>query len=268
LTRPDVWHAVEGLRSVGLLRLEGEELLPTSLGEVVSGGTLRVSSAVGIVRLLRELEPDDVTGELLLVAAQCTTELDAVAVDGTVTWRELVTYFAGQGFPKSVTDAVVNAANHFDRAARALICLNWVRLVSMTEIEAMLAGRGATRIVPINLVLGRTRDVIDSVVRLALELHPSSNRPELVQLPVRLDHGVPAAFGELAVRAGRTVDRWDYRCLWRHGLRDVESVLEFDAAALAVALGDDLGKAATVRRLADDVVDSRQAYDGLLDDPV
>jgi hypothetical protein len=202
------------------------------------------------------------------VVAQCTAELDAVVVEGTVTWREVVSYFAGQGFPKSVTDAVVNVANRFDRAARALICLNWVRLVSMTEIEGRLAGRPAKRIVPINPVLGRTRDVIDSVVRLALELYPSSNRAELVQLPVQLGHGVPAAFGELAVRAGRAVDRWDYRCLWRHGLRDVESVLEVDATMLASALGDDPAKAATVRRFADDVVNSRHAYDRLLSDLV
>lgn len=202
LTRLDVWQAVERLQGVGMLCLEGEELLPTSLGEVVSGGTLRVSSAIGVARLLRKLEPTDVTNELLLVAAQCTIELDAVAAGGTVTWRELVAYFAGQGFPKHVTDAVVNSANRIDRAARALICLNWARLVSMTEIEVRLAGRGATRFVPINPVLGRTRDVIDSVVRLALELHPSSNRAKLVQLPVQLDHGVPAVFAELAVRAG------------------------------------------------------------------
>jgi hypothetical protein len=101
-----------------------------------------------------------------------------------------------------------------------------------------------------------------------LELHPSSNQAELVQLPVQLDHGVPAAFAELAVRAGRTVDRWDYRCLWRHGLRDVESMLGVDAAALAAALGDDTGKAVTVRQLAVDVVNSRQAYDRLLGDLV
>ena len=259
LTRRDVWDAVESLRGVGLLQLDGEELRLTSLGEVVSSGTLRVSSAVAIGRLLRELAPEDVTGELLLVVAQCTDELDAVAVDGTVTWRNSVTYFAEQGFPQPVTNTVVNSPRSFDRAARALICLKWVRLVSMTEIEAKLADRRATRIVPINPVLSRTRDVIDSIVRLALELQPSTNRAELVQLPIQLDHGVPAAFAELAIRAGRAVDRWNYRCLWRHGLRDLESMLDVDPAVLAAALGDDTRKAATVRQFADDVVTFRQA---------
>jgi hypothetical protein len=202
-----------------------------------------------------------VTDELLLVAAQCTIELDAVAVEGTVTWRAAVTYFAQQEFPRSVINGVVNAPNRFDRAARALICLKWVKLVAMTEIEGGLARRGVRGIVPINPVLGRTRDVIDSVVRLALEVHQSIDPATLVHLPVQLDHGVPAAFAEFAVRAGRAVDRWDYQCLWRHGLRSVESMLDMDASTLATVLGDDPTKAATVLRLADDVVNSRQAYD-------
>ncbi|MEU6644579.1 DEAD/DEAH box helicase [Saccharomonospora sp. NPDC046836] len=258
LTPQDVFRTADALSAVGLVDRTGQDLRLTSLGAVLSGGTLGVRSALEVVRLLRELDPAAVTDELLLVLAQSTAEMDAVAIDRNSRWRDTMTYFSRQGFPEVVTSTVLNASNGFERAARALICLKWVRLVAMTEIEGRLAATGARQIVPINPVLSRTRDVIDSVVQLALEVHPSIDRADLVQLPLQLDRGVPAAFTELVVRAGHAVDRWDYQCLWRHGVRDVGSVLVKGVPALASVLGDDLDKAAALLRIAGDVVSSRR----------
>ena len=185
-------------------------------------------------------------------------------------WRELIPHLRKSGLPKPVVDAVANSSRSVDRAARAMICLAWVRLVSMTDVETVLATgwKGPKPVMPIEPVLGRTRDVIDTIVKLAIELHPAAVHDGLAQLPVQLDHGVPQAFAELATRAGRVLDRWDYQCLWRHDLCDVESILNSDAQTLSAVLGDDLGKATELLSIVDEIVEAHGAYARMTTNPI
>ena len=260
--RRSLWDAAEHLAEQGMLGIHDDLLAPTPLGEVVSTGTVSVTSAVRLIRLLRAIGPDDLTDEVLLVLAQCTEELDAIQVEWTVSWRNLVPHFAGRSLPNAVVGAVVNAPNKVDRTARALICLAWTKLISMDQLERLLLSTANRRkpIIPVASVLGRTRDVIDTIVELAGEVHPMARQGDLAQLPLQLDHGVPSAYADLAARAGDALDRWDYQCLWRHELRHPEAIAETDPATLATILGDDLRKARAVLRLVAEMAEAQQVF--------
>jgi hypothetical protein len=70
-----------------------------------------------------------------LVLAECAEELDAVYVEWTGSWRKLVATFASRTLSTAVIGALVNAPNGGDRVARALICLTWTGLMSLTQVE-------------------------------------------------------------------------------------------------------------------------------------
>src|SRR5688572_3829053 len=81
------------------------------------------------------------------------------------------------------------------RAKEAVACLLWMRGVPAADLEPALMRHmpGRDAVGPVRAVTSRTRDVMDTVVAIAREVHPEAELDALGRmLPVQLELGVPA----------------------------------------------------------------------------
>lgn len=241
-TSSNLTSIINELQQVGFLAaLETGQTELTSLGLLVANSMLRVASAVRITDVLRRVHPDLTNLPTVLAVAQLTLELDQtrLPVNARGVGPELATFLGGlQG--RGVASAALDAFSSYGsdrvvvaaRAKKAMCALLWVNGVPISQIEtfAMQHHKDRDASGPIAQVVARTRDVVDTVIDIATELHPSvALNGEFADLPLRLELGVPQSCVELA-RAGADLRREDFQRLVELGhlnagpaaLRDVD----------------------------------------------
>jgi replicative superfamily II helicase len=244
------------LESVGTTRIK-----PSDLGLIVAGSALRVQSAVRVANVLRQLEARHVHRDTILAIAQTTAELDAyrLIVNAKGVQKELQTFVGelsarvpGQvvrNYKVGATDRLAVAA----RAKKAVACMLWVNAVPMAQIEQTIMrhyfDRNASG--PISGVIARTRDVVETIMAIAAELHPAAPLAELIDLlPIQLEFGVTMPHAAL-IRAGANLRREDYIGLNENGLRSYQDVDAADAGQLLRLLGGNATAAASLRSAVD-----------------
>jgi replicative superfamily II helicase len=244
------------LESVGTSRVK-----PSDLGLIVASSALRVQSAIRVANVLRRLEARHVHRDTILALAQATAELDdyRLIVNAKGVQKELQTFIGGlsarvprvviQNYEAGATDRLVVAA----RAKKALACMLWVNAVPMAQIEQTIMqhyfDRNASG--PISGVIARTRDVAETIMAIAAELHPAATLADLIELlPIQLEFGVTMPHAAL-IRAGAVLRREDYIRLNENGLRTYQDIDAADAALLLRLLRDDTTAAASLRTAVD-----------------
>lgn len=257
-------NVVRELQVAGFLEAATpEQTKLTSLGELVAASMLTVGSAIRVADGLRRVPTPQLNLPTLLAIAQISAELDEtrLTVNAKGVIKELSTFLNGlrsRGVASSALDALsIGAPNRVAVAARAKKCmaaLLWVNGVPVSQIETyvMQHYRDRNASGPIAQVVARTRDVIETVLDMATEIHPTLVLDaERANLPLRLELGIPHSCVELA-RAGADLRRDDYRALNDAGL------LNEGAASLDDVSDEDLLGLLGGNR--DGLVRLRQAY--------
>lgn len=277
-TSSNLTSILNELRDVGFLAaLETGQTELTPLGQLVANSMLRVASAVRVTDVLRQLDPNLINVPTVLAVAQLTLELDQtrIPVNAKGVRPELATFFGGlqgRGVARYALDAL--SAHGGDRvvvagrAKKALCALLWVNGVPMSQIEmfAMTHHKDRDASGPIAQVVARTGDVIDAVIDIAIELYPAvASDAELMDLPLRLELGVPQSCVELA-RAGADLRRDDFRRLVEGRYLDagLAALRDVDDQTLLDLLGGDQSRLTSLRQALEDVSTSPDVPD--LDD--
>jgi helicase len=253
----DLATVVNELRDAAFLESVGDSRVkPSELGLIVAGSALRVRSAVHIAGVLRQLEPQQVHRDTILALAQSTAELDEyrLAVNVKGVQKELQT-FIGELTTRVPGAVIQNYEVGADRpimAARgkkAVACMLWVSGVPMAQIEQTIMqhyfDRNASG--PISGVIARTRDVAETIMAIAAQLHPTATLTDVMELlPIQLEFGVTAPHAAV-IRAGADLRREDYIRLNENGLRTYQDIDAADAEHLLRLLRDDSTAAASLR---------------------
>ena len=248
---------VDELRDAAFLQSIGDtRIKPSNLGLIVAGSALRVQSAVRVASVLRRLDPRHVHRDTILALAQTTAELDAyrLIVNTKGVQKELQTFVGElsarvpaavvQNYEVGAADRLVVAA----RAKKAVACMLWVNAVPMAQIEYTIMqhyfDRNASG--PISGVIARTRDVVETILAIAAELHPTAPLSDLIELlPLQLEFGVAMPHAAL-IRAGAALGRQDYIQLYQAGLRTYADIDAIAAEQLLHLLGDDAAAAGSL----------------------
>jgi ATP-dependent DNA helicase len=261
--RPDqITTAITELQRFGFLELMGDNRTKLSaLGALVAGSTLSVESAIRVTSALRRVRPDQFNRATVLAVAQVTEELDdtRLTVNARGVQRELST-FIGQLQAQRIAGAVIDALSESAtdrialaaRAKKSIACLLWIRGVPLAQIEESVMqhyfDRNASG--PIRAVVSRTHDVLDTVVAIAAELHPTADLADLAELlPVQLELGVPVESARLAL-AGADLQRDDYRRLQAAGLTAPEAIVQADDSTLLTLLRNNRSSLESLRDAA------------------
>lgn len=267
---------VDELRDASFMESVGSSRIkPTSLGLVVAGSALSVQSAVRVANVLRRLESRHVHRDTILALAQTTAELDAyrLIVNAKGIQKELQT-FVGElsarvpaavvrNYEVGATDPLVMAA----RAKKAVACMLWVNAVPMAQIEQTIMKhcRDWNASGPISGVIARTRDVVETIMAIAIELHPAAPLADLIEfLPIQLEFGVTMPHAALT-HAGANLQRADYIRLNDNGLRTYEDIDAADPEQLLRLLGNDGAAAASLRTAVDSLMKSPDSTPSLGD---
>jgi replicative superfamily II helicase len=271
-------NIVRELQDVGFLEATTpDQTKLTSLGELVAASMLTVSSAVRVANGLRRVSASQLNLPTLLALAQISEELDEtrLTVNAKGVNKELSTFLNGlrsRGVAGSALDVFsIGAANRVAVAARAkksMAALLWVNGVRVSQIETyvMQHHRDRNASGPIAQVAARTRDVIETVLDMATEIHPTLVLDaERTSLPLRLELGIPHSCVALA-RAGADLRRDDYRALDDAGLLDegAAPLSEVDDDHLLDLLGGDPDRLARLRQASADIAAEAEVPD--LDD--
>lgn len=263
---------VSDLTGSGLLEVaEGDRARLTSLGSLIASSMLSVQSAIRVINALRYVDADQLNIPTLLAVAQLTSELDdtRLTVNAKGVRAELSTFLRGletRGASRRVLDSFsyqgASAVTVAARAKKATAALLWVNGVGMDQIEAFVMqhyfDRNASG--PISAVAARTRDVIETILDIAQELHPGAVlNDECLELPLRLELGITQDCVPL-VRAGAELSREDYRRLHDGGhlASGPMGLNDLDDDQLLDLLGRNEAKVEAVRRAIREISDAPQ----------
>jgi hypothetical protein len=280
-----VVEALNELRTQGFIVESPDQTLALSpLGRLIARSGLAVRSAITVTRIFRDLTAADLNRATLLAVAQLTEELDRVLFPlnykghraemnsfGPELQRQRVAGAAMYALQRVPLDKPHLAAM---RAKKAVACLLWTTGVPAASFEPALMKhmRESDAIGPVRAVASRTRDVIDTVVAIAHEVHPEAELDALAELlPVQLELGVPADIVWLAKIAGAAVSRQAYLDLSTRHLVTSEAIHSATDEVLIECIGDSQGAVRRLRSWAEQstqVVGNVPSLDDLLGLPV
>ena len=238
----------------------------TPLGRLAGQGAIEVESVMRVVDCLSGLQTEDITDPVLLVAAQVTTELDAVLfpINKRSTQKEPQAWLGelqrqrvASGALRSMQRHVIEQHTATLRAKKAVACLYYVTGTEMNEIERVMTQFGGSfdgAAGPIRSVASRTADMLPVIARVGELLRPGldlSSRAS--RLTVRLEYGVGADAVDIARLAGRDFGRGDYRRLSAAGLTNAAAIETASDDLILEQVEDDADKLRVVRLFAETV---------------
>jgi helicase len=239
-------------------------LTMSPLGRLVARSGITVRSALNVANVLHRLSPDELNRATIITIAQLTEEVDQVLFP--VSYKgyqsELRTFLpelqrqeAGHIAVQSLSNGAHNEPSKTAcRAKKAVASLLWMNGTPAAQFEPLimqhLPGRDAVG--PVRALTSRTRDVIDTVIAIAQEIHPNTDLDKLADvLPVQLELGVPLEVVPIAKVAGATLPRQVYLNLAAGNLTNPEAILNADHDTLAHCVGNNLDLVVHLRRLAE-----------------
>jgi helicase len=252
------------LHNQGFVDESSEHILTmSSLGQLVARSGITVRSALNITRVARILNHDQLNRATLLTLAQLTEEVDDVLfpINHRGHQAEMLTFARELSRQRTATTAIqglrYGTSNQVSkpalRAKKAVACLLWMGGVPAARFEPTLMKHMKDRdaVGPVRALTSRTRDVIDTVIAIAQEIHPQAELDALADsIPVQLELGVPAAIVPLATVTGGTLSRQVYLDLVTHNLADVQAIIDARDEDLIQCVGSDPEAVARLRRLA------------------
>lgn len=280
-----VVEALDELRTQGFIVESAEQTLAMSpLGRLVARSGLTVRSAINVTRVFRALTAAELNRATLITVAQLTEEVDQVLFPLNYRGHQAeVRSFMPQLQRQHAANAAMQAMHRIPmnkpymvaaRAKKAVACLLWMSGVPAASFEPALMRHMKDRdaVGPVRAVASRTRDVIDTVIAIAREVHPEADLDALAEmLPVQLEIGVPADVVWLAKLAGGTLPRQTYLDLSAQGLAAPADVVAASDDVLAAFVGDSQEAARRLRTWAEQgmqTTDDVPSLDELLGMPV
>jgi len=239
-----------------------EEIVPgrvrlTELGKLIARSGLAVQSGIRVASALRMVQPSQLNTPTLVTAAQLTQEVDTVPLlVNTRGVRSELQTFVGALHRQGVAPAMINAIDRSGdpvvtaaRAKKAVGCLLWSNGVPSAQLErtVMQHWRDRNAIGPVRAVTSRTRDVIDTVIGIAYEIHPATDLDKIASiLPVQLELGIPAGLAPCAI-AGANLQREHYLGLISEGITTLDLIAQSDDEKLLQFIAKDESRLRSLR---------------------
>jgi helicase len=246
---------LDSLRRAELVDIEPDNRVSvTELGRYAGESGIEVRSVTRVSSLLRFLPSGSSLTEADLVAlAQVTVELDATYLPVAGRSRQEQYRWGPTAIALGVNHAFLNGlhvggGDPLARAKKAVAALRFASESPIADIEAELMQhmRSAAAAGPIRAVAGRTRDVVDAVATICrVRGYQLPDVRALSNLGTRLEIGLPAQIGDLAVLFGARLSRVQYLELHAKGLHTPEALTNADEE-IRVILGE--GLAAEIRQ--------------------
>lgn len=241
---------------LGLIEEEGGYVQLSLLGQVCGRSSLSFVSVIRLINLLRAVQGDDLTAELIMALVQGLPELDGVYVPMMKTntkagkkialsetrWPREAAQRYGHGVVATLQRNASDFFDYYARCKRALLLWEWVQGAPLEDIEQNYS------VNPFNSVgYGDVRSCADATrfhLRAAhqiatvmfIDKGPSDEAVET--LIKQLEVGIPAdALGLLSLPL--TLTRGEYLALHRAGVRDPEDLRARPEAFLGELLGQD-----------------------------
>jgi ATP-dependent DNA helicase len=282
----EIARVVADLATTGFVTEKRHRLKLTRLGELVVSSGLAVDSVHAVAEALRPVPVEGLNRMTLICTALLTPELaDRRFVRSTSQWfrehqefRKLL--LAQRADPSVVARLMGEPARNGGGAAlarQALACLMWSHGRKLANIERrvtrfLYTPNGRADGGPIRQAAQRVAHMIESIIQIAVHLHPDANLVDLAEtLPVQLEIGIVKELVPVARYAGGKLDRWVYLRL--HDA-DISSAGEVHTAEEAVLLRCVGGNRDRLRTLADAAVAALEsagrldAADDFLDPPI
>lgn len=212
----------------GLIKQNGDVLRLTMLGRACGESPLTLESALRLVEVVGQLDPDEATPETLLVLIEMLQERDADYTpqvrQGESKWQQGTV----NRFGYYVTNALRRGADsdraYYARCKRALIVKDWIEGVPVTDIENTYSANLFSRVGygDIRGFADGSRYLLESAVRIAsILLERPQDEARVAGLFRRLDLGIPAVMLPM-VEAGLELTRSELLTLWRAGITTPE----------------------------------------------
>ena len=217
----------------------------TDLGRYAGESGVEVRSITQVSSLLR-FAPATLSEHDLVMLAQVTVELDQQYIPANkksrqeqMRWPQTL-YQLGVA-PGLVQNLHVGGGNSLQRAKRATACIMFMSEQPMGQIERILLQhyRDNSAAGPIRAAAARTRDVIDTVIRVAtFKGNALADEDASSDLPLRLELGLPKSVVPLARAFGPALSRAQYLDLNLRGVRSPEDVQSLADGVLAEIVGE------------------------------
>ncbi|ARP67374.1 MULTISPECIES: DEAD/DEAH box helicase [Mesorhizobium] len=231
----------------GLIDERDGRLRLTPLGRACGESPLSLESSMQAVELLRQLPPDSIGLETVLVLLEALPERDEDYTPqtrrGEPQRQQQVSQRFGQHVARALWHRAESDVKYYGRCKRALIVSDWIEGVTITDIETGYTTNpfSPIRHGDIRGFADGTRFLLDSVLRIAaIVLGRADDPDEVSTLLKRLDLGIPgAAFSltELPI----VLARGEILELWKNGYgsrEQVEHATEAELVSLLNARGN------------------------------
>lgn len=220
------------------------QLTLTDLGRYAGESGVEVRSITQVSSLLR-FAPDTLDERDIVMLAQVTVELDQQYIPANKKSRQEQQRWPQTLYQLGVASGLiqnlhVGGGNSLQRAKRATACILFMSEQPMGQIERTLLQhyRDNSAAGPIRAAAARTRDVIDTVIRVAIFRGKFiSDEDAADDLPLRLEIGLPTSMVPVARVLGPMISRAQYLDLNQRSLHTPEAVLEFGEEELTALLG-------------------------------
>jgi len=262
--KAQVANVLAELRIEGLIEeLSDQALRLSTLGRLVAQSGITVRSAVNVSRVFRSIDYNELNRATLMAVVQLTEEVDQVLFpvnhkgykSETRTFiselqRQRAAVLAVQALQYGTQEPSKSAC----RAKKTVASLLWMNGTPAAQFEPVLMQHMGERdaVGPVRALTSRTRDVIDTVIAIAQEIHPAADLEELARaLPVQLELGIHAEAIPLAKVAGTELTRQAYINLTTRSIVTPQAILDASDQALTECVGSAPTKIARLRRFAE-----------------
>lgn len=197
---PHLDSLVEQMIRNGLVEERDEHLHLTMLGRACGESPMALQSAMVAVELIRNLPPEAVSLEALVMLTEALPERDddytpQVRGAGEASWQVSAAQRFGPALSRLLRFHVRSDRDYYARCKRALIVQDWIDGASTGSIEAKYSANAFSRVGhgDIRGYADGCRMLLDSVVRIAaIVLETAFDADATAALQKRLEVGVPA----------------------------------------------------------------------------
>lgn len=254
--RQRVEELLDEMAALGLLEVADETVSLSLLGAAVGRSSLSLEGALGLISILRDFSPTELTPLNLVALLQVLPEMDTLYTPMFTRGRREQSC-AGEA-ARRYGDPIVQRLGHrvggapfvyLARCKRAAVLFDWMNGVPVERIETMftVTPYQALRRGDIQGFADATRFHLRSAADILLALRPSGtlDPARLEEVMLQLEVGLPAdtlPLLELSVRLGRG----ELLALREAGVRSAEALAALDGGRLEQLVG---GAAASVIRV-------------------
>lgn len=227
-----------------LIEQNGDVLHLTMLGRACGESPLTLESALRLVEVVGQLDPDDATPQTMLVLIEILQERDEDYTPqagryGESKWQQAAATRFGYHMANTLRRKADSDRTYYARCKRALIVNDWIEGVPVADIEAAYSTNAFSRVGhgDIRGFADGSRYFLESAVRIAsIMLERPEDETRVAALFRRLDLGIPEQILPLT-EVGVELTRSELLTLCRAGIATPEQVATSTSTELERLIG-------------------------------